>query len=164
MNRINYIFHKIVLSLLGPIIDFVRQYSSRRPFIKGSKSRVKIGDRVSLMDTIINVSSGDVEIGDDTIFGHGCILVTGVHEFEGGMRKKLFHRQHYSKEDVKEVPLNGYDIKIGSGCWITSNVTITGGVTVGNNVIIMAGAVVTKDIPSSSVVGGVPAKVVRRFD
>ena len=116
------------------------------------------------MDTIINVSSGDVEIGDDTIFGHGCILVTGVHEFEGGMRKKLFHRQHYSKEDVKEVPLNGYDIKIGSGCWITSNVTITGGVTVGNNVIIMAGAVVTKDIPSSSVVGGVPAKVVRRFD
>jgi acetyltransferase-like isoleucine patch superfamily enzyme len=163
MNRIKYIFNKVMISLLGPIIDFVRLYSSRRPFIKGSKSRVKLGARVSLMDTIINVSSGDVEIGDDTIFGHSCVLVTGVHEFEGGMRKKLFHRQHYS-EAVKEVPLNGYDIKIGSGCWITSNVTITGGVTVGDNVIIMAGAVVTKDMPSSSVVGGVPAKVVRRFD
>jgi len=163
MNCIKYIFHKIMISLLGPIIDFVRNYSTRRPFIKGNKSRVKVGARTSLMDTIINVSSGDVEIGDDTIFGHGCVLVTGVHEFERGMRKKLYHRQHFS-EDVKEVPHNGYDIKIGSGCWITSNVTITGGVTVGDNVIIMAGAVVTRDIPSSTMVGGVPAKVVRRFD
>ena len=96
MNRIKYIFHKVMISLLGPIIDFVRLYSSRRPFIKGSKSRVKLGARVSLMDTIINVSSGDVEIGDDTIFGHGCVLVTGVHEFQGGMRKKLFYRKKIS--------------------------------------------------------------------
>ena len=146
MNRIKYIFHKVMISLLGPIIDFVRLYSSRRPFIKGSKSRVKLGARVSLMDTIINVSSGDVEIGDDTIFGHNCILATGFHEFKGGMRKKLYHRKHFN-EEVKEVPTGGYDIKIGSGCWVTSSVTIVGGVSIGDNVIIMAGSVVTKDIP-----------------
>ena len=151
-----------MFSLLGPIIDFVRLYSMRRPFIKGSKSRVKLGARVSLMDTLINVSSGDVEIGDDTIFGHGCVLVTGVHEFQGGIRKKLFHRRHFG-EDVKEVAIIGHDIKIGSGCWITTNVTIVGGVTIGDNVIVMAGSVVTKDIPSSVVVGGNPAKVVKHL-
>ena len=151
-----------MMILLGPIIDFVRIYSSRRPFIKGSKARVKLGARVTLMDTIINVSSGEVKIGDDTIFGHSCLLLTGVHEFEGGMRKKLFHRKYF-KKDVKEVPLKGYDINIGSGCWITSNVTIIGGVTIGDNVIIMAGSVVSKDIPSSVVVGGIPAKVIKHL-
>lgn len=163
MNRFNNFLIKVIAILIGPVIDFVRFYSSRRPFIKGNRQRVKLGARVSLMDTVLNVASGNIEIGDDTIFGHRCVLVTGVHEFEQGMRKKIFYRQHYKKE-VREVPVSGYDIKIGSGCWITSNVTITGGVTIGDNVIIMAGSVVTKDIPSSSVAGGIPARVIRSFD
>ena len=78
------------------------------------------------------------------------------------MRKKLFHRENFN-EEVREVPLTGYDIKIGSGCWITSNVTITGGVSIGDNVIIMAGAVVTKNFPSSVVIGGVPANVIKKL-
>ena len=90
MDRLKKIANQLIQFLIGPLIDWIRFYSSRRPFIKGDKRRVKLGDRVSLVNTLINVSSGNVEIGSDTIFGHNCLIVTGYHEFEGGMRKKFF--------------------------------------------------------------------------
>jgi maltose O-acetyltransferase len=54
-------------------------------------------------------------------------------------------------------------IRIGSDVWIGTDAVICPGVTIGNNVIIAAGAVVTKDIPSSCVVAGVPAKPIKFF-
>ncbi len=162
MSIISRIIHKLLRLSFGCLIDLIRKYSMRRPYIHGKKSRVHIGERVSLLNTTINVSSGDVTIGDDTIFGHNCVIATGIHEFEGGMRKKLYHRKHHGVE-VTEAPPEGHDIVIGTGCWITTNVTIIGGVTIGDNVIITAGAVVTKDIPSSVIVGGVPAKVIKQL-
>ena len=54
-------------------------------------------------------------------------------------------------------------IKIGNNVWIGSNVTITQGVTVGNGAVIAAGAVVTKDVPDEVVVGGVPAKMIKKI-
>jgi maltose O-acetyltransferase len=53
-------------------------------------------------------------------------------------------------------------VSIGSDCWICGNATILPGVTIGNHVIIAAGAVVTKDIPDNVVAGGVPAKIIRQ--
>lgn len=55
-------------------------------------------------------------------------------------------------------------INIGDDCYISTGVTILGPVTIGNNVTIGAGAVVTKDIPENAVVGGVPAKVIKIKD
>jgi len=133
------------------------------PYIHGSKSRVKVGKNVSLMNTILNVSSGNIQIGDNTIFGHNCVLATGVHQFKGGMRKKIYFKKKYNK-DISEAPIDGHDIRIGEGCWIASNATIIGGVTIGDNVIIAAGAVVVKDVPSSVVVAGVPGRVVRSLE
>lgn len=52
-------------------------------------------------------------------------------------------------------------VKIGDDVWIGANVTILPGVTIGNNVVIAAGAVVTKDIPDNSLVGGVPARLLK---
>ena len=54
-------------------------------------------------------------------------------------------------------------ITVGSDVWIGGNVTIIGGVHIGDNVIIGAGAVVVKDIPDNSVVGGVPAKIIKQL-
>lgn len=62
-------------------------------------------------------------------------------------------------DEVKSVPV------IGNDCWIGENVFICGGVYIGDGAVVLAGAVVTKDIPSFAIVGGVPAKIIKhRFD
>lgn len=55
-------------------------------------------------------------------------------------------------------------IHIGSGSWICSSATICGGVTIGKNCIVAAGAVVNRDVPDDCIVAGVPAKVLRKLD
>jgi maltose O-acetyltransferase len=55
-------------------------------------------------------------------------------------------------------------VRIGNDVWIGGNVTILPGVTIGNNVVVAAGAVVTKDVPDNSLVGGVPARIIREIE
>ena len=55
-------------------------------------------------------------------------------------------------------------VRIGNDVWIGGNVTILPGLTIGNNVVIAAGAVVTKDVPDNSLVGGIPAKLIKKLD
>ena len=55
-------------------------------------------------------------------------------------------------------------ITIKDGCWICSGAIICGGVTIGENSVVAAGAVVTRDVPSNSLIAGVPAKVIRKID
>lgn len=55
-------------------------------------------------------------------------------------------------------------ITIKDGCWICSSVTICGGVTIGENSIVAAGAVVNREVPPNSLVAGVPARVIRKID
>ncbi len=144
---------EVLRRALRPIIVFLKKYAANVPLVYGDSGRLIVGKRVSLVNTLFNTASGDISIGDDTIFGHNCMVLTGIHQFENGKRKKL--------SGGVDTPEFGYDIKIGSGCWIASGVTITGGVTIGDNVIVAAGAVVTKDIPSNKIVGGVPAKIIK---
>ena len=55
-------------------------------------------------------------------------------------------------------------IRIGSDVWIGGNATILPGVTIGNNVVVAAGAVVTKDVPDNTLMAGVPAKKIRELE
>lgn len=131
----------------------IQRTVQQRPYCFGRWERVHLGGRVSAVNTLFNVASGDIYVGDDTIFGHGCMLLTGRHEFKDGHRVL----------DRGDVPGEGNDIRIGSGCWIASGAIITGGVTIGDDVIVAAGAVVTADVPSRVMVGGVPARVLREL-
>ena len=54
-------------------------------------------------------------------------------------------------------------IVLGKNVWVGSNSTILQGVTIGDNAVVGAGAVVTKDVPENTIVGGVPAKVIRHI-
>lgn len=135
---------------LDPFVGLIQRRLHRMPYVHGTSSRVSVGERVSLMNTILNTASGEIVVGDDTIFGHNCMLLTGRHDFAGGMRRRL--------QGEREVPSAGQDIRIGRGCWIASGVIVVGGVTIGDHVIVASGAVVTADLPDGSVVGGVPAR------
>jgi acetyltransferase-like isoleucine patch superfamily enzyme len=106
------------------------------------------------MNTLFNVISGSVTIGENTLFTHNCMVLTGIHHFHKGKLAGL------NIPPQLEVPDQGRDILIGSGCFIGSGTIILGNVRIGDNVIIAAGSVVTKDIPSNCFAGGTPAKVI----
>lgn len=94
-----------------------------------------------------------ITMGDHIEIAKGCRLLT--HD---GSMWCFRERPEYSKTDYFA------PIKIGDNVFIGLNAIILPGVTIGSNVIIGAGSVVAKDIPSNSVVGGIPAKVIKDFD
>lgn len=90
---------------------------------------------------------GGVTIGDCSQIGHNVVFATLNHFLEPE-RRRFTHAA---------------PITIGRGVWIGSNATILQGVTIGDNAVVAAGAVVTRDVPADTVVGGVPAKVIRHI-
>ena len=127
-------------------------------YVHGDKKRVFLGSNCSTMNSIFNVISGEIHIGDNTILGHNCMLLTGTHNFKNGKRISLLDN---SKEE--ETPKTGRDIIIGEGCFIGSGVTVIGPVNIGNNVIVASGSVVNKNIKDSCFVGGIPAKLIKKL-
>ncbi len=127
-------------------------------YVIGPQSRLVVGERSALANTLFNVVSGDITVGNRTIFGQGVMAITGRHEFRNGMRISMDPKEDdQSWGGNSEVPAAGFDIVIGSGVFIASGVIILGKCTIGNNCIVAAGAVVTKDFPEFSVIAGVPA-------
>jgi acetyltransferase-like isoleucine patch superfamily enzyme len=94
--------------------------------------------------------SGEVTIGENTFFGHGVKILTGRH-----------HIELFGSERVFNYPKSGFDIVIGDGVWVCSGVIIISPCVIGNNSVIGAGSVVTKDIPANQVWAGNPAKYIR---
>ncbi|CAM3210676.1 sugar O-acetyltransferase [Lactiplantibacillus plajomi] len=95
--------------------------------------------------TILDIAP--VTIGNHVMIGPNVDIYTVNHPLTAAGR-----RNYQAK---------GLPVKIGNDVWIGGKVTITPGVTIGNNVVIAAGAVVTKDVPDNVLVGGVPAKVIK---
>ena len=99
-----------------------------------------------------------IKLGDNVWLGANVTLATPMHPLVYSERiyndyPDGYHDLEYSKP-----------ITIEDNCWIASNVTICGGVTIGRNSVVAAGAVVTKDMPANSIIAGVPAKVIREID
>ena len=70
---------------------------------------------------------------------------------------------NHDMDPEKRQQLHPVPVHIGKGVWVGANATITPGVTIGDDAIVAAGAVVTKDVEAGTVVAGVPAKVVKRI-
>lgn len=148
-------------SPLRPLIRILMFYIYDTTYIMGDCGELHVGKRCGLANTIFNLSSGSIFIGDNTIFSNNVMVITGRHIFKNGQRASLDPK--LERKNIgggpEEVPASGYDIHIGSGSWIAAGVVISGGVRIGDNVIVAANSVVTKDIPDYSFVGGVPAKI-----
>jgi acetyltransferase-like isoleucine patch superfamily enzyme len=127
-----------------------------RSTIYGPRDRVHLGKNVGHGNNVFyNTRSGHIYVGDDTILSFHCMFLTGIHLFENGRLKQPRSSQ---------VPTEGYDIKVGSQCWVASGAIVIGGVTIGDNSIVTAGAVVTKSFPPGSILGGVPARIIGRVE
>ncbi|KAA0547048.1 sugar O-acetyltransferase [Bacillus sp. BGMRC 2118] len=98
--------------------------------------------------TILDVC--EVRIGDNCMMAPGVQLYTATHPIHPSERNS-------GKEYAKP-------IHIGDNVWIGGSAIINPGVTIGNNVVIASGAVVTKDIPDNVVVGGNPARVIKHIE
>ena len=92
----------------------------------------------------------DITIEDEAIVGPNCVLYTHNHDY-----------RQADGSSLGKTPALTSSIHIGKNTWIGTNVIILPGVKIGENSMITAGAVVTKDVPSNVLAGGVPAKVIR---
>lgn len=140
-------FKKIFLQVQGCTIgENVVFY----PGIKISPGRnIVIGEHVDIAWGVIITTKGGVSIGDRTLIGYNTLILSANHVIPS-KPDPVFGAGHVAE------PIN-----IGKDVWIGGNCTITAGVTIGEGAIIAAGAVVTKDVDPFTVVGGVPAKLIK---
>lgn len=111
-----------------------------------------IGDNVGIGEYAYLGGAGGLEIGDECIIGQYLSCHPENHNFDN------------SSIAIRHQGVTRKGIKVGSNCWIGSKVTILDGVSIGNNCVIAAGAVVTKNFPSDVVIGGVPAKIIKTIN
>lgn len=117
----------------------------------------------------INNAVGDVTIGDHTRIGIHCTVIgpvcigNNVNLAQGITVTALNHNFEDTTQRIDEQGISTKPVVIGDDVWIGANAVILPGVTIGQHVVVAAGAVVTKDVPDYSVVAGVPAKVIKQL-
>ncbi len=117
----------------------------------------------------INNAVGDVVIGDHTRIGiHNTIIgpvTIGSHVnlAQGITVTALNHNFENIKERIDSQGITTKQVVINDDVWIGANAVILPGVTIGLHAVVAAGAVVTTDVPENTVVGGVPAKIIKRL-
>jgi acetyltransferase-like isoleucine patch superfamily enzyme len=137
---------KIMSLLTGKKVDDT--FRLFPPFYTDFGKNITIGKNVFINSGCHFQDQGGIVIGDNTLIGHNVVLATINHDLNPLNNRK----NHYA-------PIN-----IASNVWIGSNATVLSGVTIGEWAVIAAGAVVTKDVPPYTVVGGVPAKVIKTVE
>ena len=118
------------------------------PFHTNFGKHIHIGKNVFINHACSFLDLGGITIEDDVLIGPRVNLVTENHPLDPLHRKSL---------DLKP-------ILIKRNAWIGAGATILPGVTIGENAVVAAGAVVNKDVPANTVVGGVPAKFIGEID
>lgn len=123
------------------------------PVLSGGKhsiSMLSIGKHCFVNVECVFDLSSHIRIGNQVYFGHRVMLITSQHDFSSS-------RQRGGR-------LTGDSIIIEDGAWIGAGTIILPGVTVGAGAVVAAGSVVSKDVPSNTIVGGVPAKQIRELN
>lgn len=115
------------------------------PFYTDFGKNIEIGNDVFINACCHFQDHGGVTLGDGCQIGHNVVFATLNH----GLTPEDRHTTYPAP------------VILGRNVWIGSNSTILQGVTIGDNAVVAAGAVVTKDVPADAIVGGVPAKVIK---
>ena len=117
------------------------------PFYTECGKNIFLGKRVFINSGCRFQDQGGITIGDDVLLGHNVVLATLNHDPVVARRASMLPAP----------------IVIGDKVWIGANATVLPGVTIGKGAIVAAGAVVHRDVPPFTVVGGVPARILREL-
>lgn len=137
---------EIMSRLIGKQVDDT--FRLFPPFYTDFGKNISIGRDVFINSGCHFQDQGGITIGDGSLIGHNVVLATINHALRPSQKRKNLHAP----------------ISIGSNVWIGSNAVILPGVTIGEWAVVAAGAVVTKDVPPYTVVGGIPAKVIKKVE
>ena len=129
--------------LIGKPVD--ENFGLFPPFYTDFGKNITIGKNVFINAGCKFQDQGGIFIDDEALIGHGVVLATLNHDMDPEKRQAL----------------HPAPVHIGKRVWIGANATICPGVTIGDNAVVAAGAVVVKDVPADTIVGGVPAKIIR---
>jgi acetyltransferase-like isoleucine patch superfamily enzyme len=141
INETRELLSEITGSIISPsTIVFI-------PFYTNFGRHISIGENVFINHACSFLDMGGITIEDDVQIGPRVNIITENHPLEPSQRKSL--------------DLKGVIIK--KNAWIGAGATILPGVTVGENAVVAAGAVVNKDVEANTVVGGIPAKLIKTF-
>ena len=110
---------------------------------------ISVGDHFYANAGVTILDVCPVRIGENCLIGPKASIFTAAHPADGGARRTLLEF--------------GRPVTIGDDVWIGGHAVINPGVTIGSNVVVASGAVVTKDVPDNCVVGGSPARIIRRL-
>lgn len=138
-EEIRILFSKII----GKSVD--ESFMMFPPFYTDCGLNITIGKNVFINACCNFQDQGGITIGDNSLIGHKVVLATLNHGFTPEDRGALYPSP----------------ICIGNNVWVGASATILPGITIGDNAIIAAGAVVTKDVPANTIIAGVPGKVIR---
>lgn len=115
--------------------------------------KIIIGNNNYICYNFSAISGGDILLGDDILIASDVTIVSHNHGMNPESQLSYMHQE-----------LSAENVTVGDGCWIGEKVQIMPGVSIGKKCIIAAGAIVTKDIPDYSIVAGVPAKVIKKYN
>jgi acetyltransferase-like isoleucine patch superfamily enzyme len=125
------------------------QFRLLPPFYTTCGKNIAVGRNVFINQNCTIYDLAPVTIGDDVLIGPNVSLITEGHPVAPSQRTAY---------------VTARPITIERGVWIATGVTVIGGVTIGENSVVAAGAVVTKDVPANVLVGGNPARVIRSIE
>ena len=119
------------------------------PFYCDYGNHIKVGKNFFANYNCCILDVGKVTIGDNCLFAPNVSIYTAGHPIHPDARNSLYEY--------------GIDVTLGNNCWLGGNVIVMPGVNIGDNCVIGAGSVVTKDIPAWSIAAGNPARVIRKI-
>ena len=128
--------------------EFPQSVGMFPPFYTDCGKNTVVGERVFINMGCKFQDQGGITIDEGALIGHNVVLATLNHMIEPDKRAGMTYAP----------------IRIGKNVWIGANATVLAGVTIGDGAIVAAGAVVTRDVAPNTVVGGVPAKVIKKIE